>query len=76
METFQARLDRALGNLTELKIPWLSAGELDEMTFKDCFQPKLFYDFVILLEYFVILLDSTSKVGKRINLYYVSASRY
>lgn len=38
--TFKIRLDRALSNLTELKISPLTAGSLDQVTFKGPFQPK------------------------------------
>ena len=41
LETFKARLDRALSNLVWLKMSLLMAGGLDEMTFKGLFQPKL-----------------------------------
>jgi len=46
--TFKARLDGALSNLIQLKMSLLTAGGLDYMTFKCCFQPKAFYDSMIL----------------------------
>ena len=45
-ETFKARLDRALSNLVQLKVPLLTAGGLGWMTSKGPFQPKAFYDSV------------------------------
>ncbi|KAK4829892.1 hypothetical protein QYF61_007284 [Mycteria americana] len=49
LETFKVRLDRALSNLIQLKMSLLMEGELDLMAFKCPFQPKLFYDSVILI---------------------------
>jgi len=49
LETFKARLNRALSNLTELKMSLLTAGGLDQTTFKIPFQPKAFYDSVLCL---------------------------
>ncbi|KAK4818682.1 hypothetical protein QYF61_017903 [Mycteria americana] len=40
LETFKARLDRALSNLIWWKMSLPMAGGLDEMTFKGPFQPK------------------------------------
>jgi len=48
LETFQARLDGALSNLTQLKMSLFIAGGLGQMAFKAPFQPKLFYDSMIL----------------------------
>ena len=42
LETFKARLDGALSNLIQLKMSLLTAGGLDKMAFKGCFQPKPF----------------------------------
>ncbi|KAK4827894.1 hypothetical protein QYF61_022317 [Mycteria americana] len=47
LETFKVRLDGALSNLLWLKMSLLIAAVLDYMTFKDLFQPKLFYDSMI-----------------------------
>jgi len=47
LETFKARLDRALSNLIELKMSLLMAGGLDWMAFKGRFQPKPFQDSAI-----------------------------
>ena len=44
LETLKVRLDGALSNLIWLKMSLLTARELDQMTFKGLFQPKLFYD--------------------------------
>jgi len=44
LETLKVRLDGALSNLIYLKMSLLTAGQLDYMTFKTPFQPKLFYD--------------------------------
>jgi len=51
LETFEIRLDRALSNLIKLKMSLLTGGGLDQMTFKCPFQPKLFYDSMILSPY-------------------------
>jgi len=48
LETFKARLDRALSNLVWLKMSVLTAGGLDKMTSKGPSQPKEFYDFMFL----------------------------
>jgi len=40
LETFEARLDRALSNLVWLKLSLLTAGGLGSMASKDPFQPK------------------------------------
>ena len=48
LETFKARLDRALSNLIYLKMSLLIAGGVDQMTFKGPFQPKLFYDPILI----------------------------
>ena len=44
LESFQARLDRALSNLTQLKMSLLTAGGVEQMTSKGPFQPKAFCD--------------------------------
>jgi len=44
LETFKARLDRALINLIWLKKSLLTAGALGWMTSESPFQPKAFYD--------------------------------
>lgn len=44
LETFKARLDRALSSLVWLKMSQLTAGRLDKMAFKGLFQPKSFLD--------------------------------
>jgi len=44
LETFQARLDRALSNLIKLEMSLLPARGLGEVTFKGPFQPQPFYD--------------------------------
>ena len=44
LETFKVRLDRALSNMIWLEMSLLTAGGLDQMTFKGPFQHKLFYD--------------------------------
>jgi len=44
LETFKAWLDRALGNLIQVKMSLLMAGGLDEMTFNSPFPPKPFRD--------------------------------
>ena len=38
LETFKARLDKALGDLIWLCMSLFTAGVLDKMTFKDPFQ--------------------------------------
>ena len=48
LETFKVRLDGALSNLIQLKMSLLMAGGLDYMAFRGPFQPKPFYDSVIL----------------------------
>jgi len=48
LETFKARLDRTLSNLIWLMMSLLIAGGLDKITFKSPFQPKPFYDSMIL----------------------------
>ena len=48
LETFQVKLDRALSNLIQLKTSLLMAGGLDRRTFTGPFQPKLFYDSMVL----------------------------
>ena len=48
LDTFKVRLDGAQGNLIWLKMSLLMAGGLDQMTLKGPFQPKLFYDSMIL----------------------------
>jgi len=45
--TFQARLDRALSNLTQLKMSLLMVGGLDWMASKGPFQPKPFRDSIL-----------------------------
>jgi len=50
LDTFKARLDGALSNLIQLKTSLLIAGELDWMTLKGPFLPKLFYDSMISLQ--------------------------
>lgn len=47
LETLKARLDEALSNLIELEVPLLTAGELDQMTFKGPFQLKRFYSSIL-----------------------------
>jgi len=47
-ETFKARLDRALSNLVWLMMSLLTAGGLGWMTATGPFQPKAFYDSMIL----------------------------
>jgi len=42
LEAFKVRLDRALSNLTQLKMSLLTAGGLDQMALKCRFQPKAF----------------------------------
>jgi len=49
LETFKARLDRAPSHLVSLKISLLTGGGLDYMTSRSPFQPKPFYDSVILI---------------------------
>jgi len=49
LEAFTARLDGALSNLAWLKMSLLTAGGLGYVTSKGRFQPKPFYDSVILL---------------------------
>lgn len=44
LETFQARLDRAVSSLVWLKISQLIAGRLDKRTFKGLLQSKPFLD--------------------------------
>ena len=46
---FQVTLDRALGNLIQLKMSLLMAGQLDSMAFKGPFQAKLFHDSMTLV---------------------------
>ncbi len=48
LETFKARLDGALSNLIWLEMSLLLAGGLDWMGFKGPFQPKPFYDSMML----------------------------
>jgi len=48
LEMFKARLDGALSNLIQLKMSLLTAGGLDQMTFKGPFQPKPCHDSLIL----------------------------
>jgi len=49
LETFKARLDRALSNqLKFLKASPFTAGGLDYVTFKGLFQSQLFYDSMML----------------------------
>ena len=48
LETFKPRLDRALSNLVWLAVTLLAAGGLDKMTSRGPFQPKTFYDSMIL----------------------------
>jgi len=48
LETFKARLDRALSNLVWSKMSLLTAGWLGWMTSKGALQPKAFYDSVTL----------------------------
>jgi len=48
LETFKAKLDGAPSNLIKLKVSLLTAGGLGLMTSKGAFQPKLFYDSLIL----------------------------
>ena len=48
LETFKIRLDRALSNLIYLVVTLLAAGGLDKMTSRGPFQPKTFYDSMIL----------------------------
>jgi len=48
LETFKARLDRALSNLVWLKMSLLTAGGLGQMTSKGPFQCKAFCDSVTL----------------------------
>jgi len=48
LETFQARLDGALSNLTQVKMSLLTAGGLGWMASEGPFQPKPFYGSVIL----------------------------
>ena len=51
LETFKVRLHEALSNLVQLKMSLLIAGELDQMTCEGPFQPKLFYDSMILFDF-------------------------
>ena len=44
LETFKARLDGTLSNLTSLKMSLLTADGLDYITFECPFLPRLFYD--------------------------------
>jgi len=48
LETFQARLDGAVGNPTELKMSLLIAVGLDWITFKGPFPPRPFYDSIFI----------------------------
>jgi len=48
LKAFKARLDRSLSNLIQLKMSLLTAGVLGYMTSKGPFQPKAFYDSMIL----------------------------
>jgi len=48
LEAFIINLDRALSNLVLLKMSLLTAGGLCWMTAKGAFQPKAFYDSIIL----------------------------
>jgi len=43
LETFQARLDGALSNLTQVKMSLLTAGWLGWMASEGPFQPKAFH---------------------------------
>jgi len=43
LETFKARLDRALSNLVQLKMSLLTPGGLGWMTSKGPCQPKAYY---------------------------------
>lgn len=47
LETFEFRMDRALSGLTQLQASLFIAGELDQMSFKDHFQLRQFYDSVV-----------------------------
>ena len=49
LETFQARLDGALSNLTQVKLPLLTAGGLGWMASEGPSQPKAFHGSVISL---------------------------
>lgn len=51
LEIFKVRLDETQ---SKLQMPLLFAEELDYVTFKGLFQPKLFYD-----PYFSMLLEAT-----------------
>jgi len=48
LETFKVRLNEALSNMVQLKMSLIIAGGLDKMTLKGPFQPKPFYDSMIL----------------------------
>jgi len=48
LETFKTRLDRALSSLIQLAVSLLAARGVDWMTSKGPFQPKTFYDSMIL----------------------------
>jgi len=50
LETFKARLDRALSNLIQLKMSLLTAGGLGWMASKGPFQPEAFYDSAVCLQ--------------------------
>ena len=55
LEVFKARLDGALSNLVQREVSLPIAGELEQDDFKDPFQPKPFYDSIIIWIFFFSL---------------------